>query len=93
MLLASLVIKMEKRVVKSPHSSQKEKANLRIFKVEKTANKREIKAEIQRIYNLEAEKINVINVPRKKRRLGKTIGWRKGYRKAIVILKHGQKFT
>ena len=34
---------------------------------------------------------NVINIPRRKRRIGRTMGWKQGYRKAIVKIKEGQK--
>ena len=35
--------------------------------------------------------VNVINIPRRKRRVGKTMGWKQGYRKAIVKIAKGQK--
>jgi len=35
--------------------------------------------------------VKIINVPAKRRRLGRISGWRKGYKKAIVRLKEGQK--
>jgi len=35
--------------------------------------------------------VKIINLPPKKRRLGKIRGWRKGYKKAIVRIKEGQK--
>ena len=35
--------------------------------------------------------VNKIKIPAKKRRIGKTEGFRKGYVKAIVKIKEGQK--
>ena len=35
--------------------------------------------------------VNIIKIPAKKRRLGKTEGFRKAYTKAIVKIKDGQK--
>jgi len=35
--------------------------------------------------------IKIINVPKKRRRLGRISGWKKGYKKAIVKIKKGQK--
>ena len=35
--------------------------------------------------------VRIINVPRKQRRLGGQKGWRKGYKKAIVRIKKGQR--
>lgn len=62
-----------------------------IFKVsKKDANKVEIKKIISKIYNVEVDKVRIINTPDKKRRLGRTVGKKPGYKKAIVILKKGQ---
>src|SRR3989338_4310349 len=58
------------------------------------ANKIEIKRAVEKLYNVTVERVRVINIPPKKRRLGRTEGFRKGlktgYRKAIVALKKGQ---
>jgi len=62
-----------------------------IFKVLKKANKSEIKKAVEKIYNVEVLNVNIINIPRKKRRIGRQEGWRKGYKKAIIKLKKGQK--
>ena len=35
--------------------------------------------------------VNIVKIPAKKRRLGKTEGFRKAYKKAIVKIKNGQK--
>jgi len=35
--------------------------------------------------------VNTVKIPKKRRRLGRISGWRKGYKKAIVKIKEGQK--
>jgi len=35
--------------------------------------------------------VNIIKIPAKKRRLGRTQGFRKGYTKAVVKIRDGQK--
>jgi large subunit ribosomal protein L23 len=62
-----------------------------VFKVFKNANKITIKKAIEDIYNVTVVGVNIINIKRRKRRLGKTKGWKPGYKKAIVSLKKGQK--
>ena len=62
-----------------------------IFLVKKESTKPEVKKAVEGIYNVEVEKVNVINTSSKKRRLGRTLGVRSGYRKAIVTLKKGHK--
>lgn len=61
-----------------------------IFQVFKTATKPEVKKAIEEVYGVVVEKVRIINVDRKKKRLGRTTGWKKGYKKAIVTIKKGQ---
>ena len=65
--------------------------NKYVFEVFKKANKIDIKKAIEEVYGVKVEKVNIINIPRKKRRVGRTTGWKKGYKKAIVKVKQGQK--
>src|SRR4030042_3411555 len=65
--------------------------NQYVFKVYKNASKIEIKKAINEIYGVGAEKIRIVNIPRKQRRLGKIKGWKQGYKKAIIAVKKGQK--
>lgn len=82
-------------VLKSPHITEKAadlvKKNQYVFKVVPKANKTEIKKAIKSLYGIDVLKIRIINVPGKPRRLGKQAGWRKGYKKAIITIKEGQK--
>lgn len=61
-----------------------------VFKVYPTKNKKEIKKAVEDIYGVSVISVNIINIPAKKRRLGKISGWRGGYKKAIVKIKKGQ---
>ena len=62
-----------------------------IFRVKKEARKPQIKKAIQEMYGVNIISINIINVPKKKRRSGRTEGYRAGFKKAIVTLAKGQK--
>jgi large subunit ribosomal protein L23 len=46
---------------------------------------------VEGIYGVKVTDVKIINVPRKKRRVRGQIGWKKGYKKAIVQVKEGQK--
>jgi len=70
----------------NPHTSEKAKTNIRIFKVLKNANKPEIKKQAENLLGLKVKKINIINVLPKTRQLGKIKGYKKGYKKAIIYL-------
>ena len=62
-----------------------------VFKVFKGANKVEIKKAIERLYGVHVEKVRIIIVPSKERRLGKFEGEKTGFKKAIVRLRQGDK--
>ena len=65
--------------------------NKYVFKVTKGASKTDIATSIKEVYNVEVEKVNVINLPLKFRSRGRIPGWKSGYRKAIVTVKEGSK--
>jgi large subunit ribosomal protein L23 len=60
--------------------------NQYVFAVAPQAGKIEIKKAIQDLYGVKVQKVNIINVSGKKRRLGRHEGWHSGYKKAIVFL-------
>jgi len=62
-----------------------------IFLVDNKATVSEIKKIVESQYNVKVEKTNVLNVKSKKKRLGRSIGVKPGYKKIIVTLKKGQK--
>jgi large subunit ribosomal protein L23 len=82
-------------ILKEPYITEKatdlSKENKYIFKVYPTANKTEIKKAIESLYNVDVMSVHTINIPRKKKRFGKTMGFKAGLSKAIVEIKAGQK--
>lgn len=83
------------RILYTPHVTEKATAlteeNKYVFKVSPKANKIEIKKAVEDLYGVNVINVRIINIPRRQRRLGKQKGWRKGYKKAIVKIKKGQK--
>lgn len=59
------------------------------FIVNPRFNKNSIKLAIEYLFNVEVLKINTCHLPKKKRRVGKYIGLKTHYKKAIVTLKKG----
>ncbi len=82
-------------VIKEPHISEKatmlSDSNKYVFKVYPNANKIEIKKAIEGVYGVDVLSVNVIKIPKKKRRLGKVQGFKAGYSKAVVKIRDGQK--
>ena len=67
-----------------------EKANQYTFEVSDKANADFIRRAVEGKYGVRVEKVNVLNQPGKKVRLGRHEGWRKGFKKAMVTLEKGQ---
>ena len=64
--------------------------NKTVFKVHKSANKKTIKKNIEKLFKVNVIKVNIINQKSKlKMRQGKKT-WKNGYKKAVVTLKKGQ---
>lgn len=82
-------------IVKEPHISEKAsnlaEKNVYVFKVRGGINKSEIKKSVEGIYGTDVLSVNIVKIPRKKRRIGKAEGFKKGYVKAMVKIKEGQK--
>jgi large subunit ribosomal protein L23 len=82
------------KVLESPHVTEKASdltaKNEYVFKVTKRSNKIEIAKAVEDLYGVKVDTVRVINVRPKKRRMGRTIGTKKGYKKAIVKLHKGQ---
>ncbi len=67
----------------------KEKENRYVFRVNPLANKLEIKKAIESAFGVKIIDIKTINVKGKTKRLGRFVGKRSSWKKAIVRLKEG----
>ncbi len=56
------------------------------FEVDRRSNKTEIKKAVEKIFDVEVEKVNVMIVKGKKKRQGRTFGYRRTWKKAIIKL-------
>jgi len=83
------------QILESPHVTEKSgllaDKNSYVFKVSGQANKIEIKKAVQDLYGVAVKSVTVINIPRKARRLGKSQGFKAGFKKAMVKLAEGEK--
>ncbi len=59
------------------------------FRVVTDATKKEIAAAVESLFKVEVERVQVLNVPGKRKRFGKIFGRRSDWRKAYVRLKEG----
>lgn len=61
------------------------------FRVDKAANKIEIKHAVESIFKVDVTDVKTMNMPGKLKRQGKTSGMTSEWKKAIVTLKEGQR--
>lgn len=59
------------------------------FVVDRSSDKPTIKTAIEYLFKVKVIKINTCRLPRKQKRVGKYIGWKPQYKKAIVTLSEG----
>ncbi len=82
-------------IIKQPHVTEKaahaSEHNKYTFKVDKNATKIDIKNVIEKKYKVKVSKINITNIPAKTRRVGRYIGKKPGFKKAIITLREGER--
>ena len=81
-------------VLQAPIISEKstfvaEKSNTVVFKVLKSATKKQVKGAVESMFNVEVESVQVLNVIGKEKRFGRSLGRRSDWKKAYVKLKPG----
>lgn len=64
--------------------------NVVTFEVKKGTNKTLVKQAVESIFKVDVEKVNVVNVKPKKKRVGKYLGETSAVRKAYVKIAAGQ---
>lgn len=63
--------------------------NKYVFDVVPKATKPEIKAAIEKLFEVTVTKVNTLRNPRKKKRVGRFLGYKPQYKRAIVTLQEG----
>ena len=81
-------------VIKAPVVSEKstlsaENDNRVVFKVANQATKLQVKKSVELMFNVEVEKVQLLNVKGKAKRFGRYMGKRSDWKKAYVKLKPG----
>ncbi len=82
------------QVILRPHISEKttnvgDKYRQVVFEVLDTASKIEIKAAVEKMFEVKVEAVQVANVRGKVKRFGRTPGKRQNWKKAYVTLREG----
>ena len=69
----------------------REKANQVAFIVRADANRIEVKRAVETALKVRVERVNIMNIQGKTKRMGRFVGKRPDWKKAIVTLKEGEK--
>jgi large subunit ribosomal protein L23 len=83
------------KVLVGPHVSEKatalaDAANQHVFKVATDATREEIKAAVEKLFEVQVFSVRVANVKGKNKRFGRFTGRRNNWKKAYVTLAEGQ---
>lgn len=86
------------KVLLAPHMSEKsntatELSNQYVFRVVNDASKPEIKAAVEKMFNVAVEHVQVCTVKGKVKRFGQQLGRRGDWKKAYVTLKAGHEIS
>jgi large subunit ribosomal protein L23 len=84
-----------KIIIKKPLISEKtaelgKNYNKYVFLVDRQVNSQTVKKAIETIYKVKVTAVNLINQKGKVKRLGRSLGRRSDFKKAIVSIKKGQ---
>lgn len=82
-------------VIRAPRVSEKtarlqEVSNQYVFEVSKVSTKADIKAAVEKLFDVTVDAVNVVNVKGKRKAFRQRLGARSDWRKAYVTLADGQ---
>jgi large subunit ribosomal protein L23 len=60
-----------------------------VFEILKSANKKQVAAAIEQAFSVKVAKVNMVNIPPKRKIFKQVKGVRSGFKKAIVTLRSG----
>ena len=86
------------KVIREPHITEKgtlakEMSNQVCFRVDRRANKVEIRKAVEAMFKVKVIDVTTMNMRGKKRRIGKSIGRRPDWKKALVRIAPGEDIT
>jgi len=81
---------IQRPLVTEKSSIAREEANIATFRVDPQATKNEIRQAVEKLFEVEVKKVRTMQQPGKKKRVGKSIGRKPSWKKAIVELAEGQ---
>jgi len=81
---------IRKPIITEKSTIQKEKDNQLTFEVDRKANRVEIRHAIEKIFNVRVKKVRTVQMKGKVKRVGRILGKRRDWKKAVVTLAAGE---
>jgi large subunit ribosomal protein L23 len=75
-----------KRPIITERSTELMEAGKYVFEVDKRANKTEIRQAVEKLFGVKVEQVNTLRTPKKRKRVGKHVGFTSERKKAIIKL-------
>jgi large subunit ribosomal protein L23 len=69
----------------------KEAANQIAFVVDPRANKVQIRQAVEKLFKVKVKTVRTMNLAGKQKRMGRFLGWKSDWKKAIVTLQEGER--
>ncbi len=82
---------IKKYLVTEKSTAAKDEGFKYTFQVDRGANKIEIGMAVEKLFKVKVLDVHVMNVQGKKKRVGKTVGERSSWKKAIVTIAEGDR--
>jgi len=82
---------LKRPVITEKATAAREEGNAVAFEVDRRATKREIRTAVEKLFKVKVEDVRTMNVPGKPKRRGRVMGRRPGWKKAVVILRAGDR--
>lgn len=80
---------IKRYIVTEKSTTAKDEYNKYIFEVDRRANKIEISKTVEKLFKVKVVDVRVMNVVGKKKRVGKILGKKRDWKKAIITLAPG----
>ncbi len=81
---------IRKPLVTEKSSIGREEENLVTLAVDPRANKHDVKRAVETLFSVDVLRVRTMRMPRKSRRVGKFMGRKPEWKKALVVLAEGQ---
>lgn len=89
------MMKLPQDIILKPIITEKSMIGVRdrkySFKVDRNANKIQISQAVEKLFDVKVEKVNVVNVRGRQKRVGRYQGYTPNWKKAVVTLKGDSK--